>query len=227
MEEIEMRVFEDLSLQNYKRWIIPFVDEVLEYTKLKKGKILDIGAGPGLVVKEFASRSHHFEVIGIDISPKAIQLAKKNCDGLGNVRFLVADVYQLPFPERSFDVVVCKDSLHHFDNLRKALKEMLRVLKKDGFLYLQDLRRDLPKYLLERSVPPDTILKKLQFYSTRAAYTKQELEKTLRELHIHNPQIRTRKVTDQLKKKYKESGIDFVQLKEGFQARYIAIIKPK
>lgn len=226
MEALEMRVFEDLSVQNYKRWIIPLADEALEHIKFRKAKILDIGTGPGLLAKEFALRSKEFGVVGIDFSPIAIKLARKNCRGLKNVNFLVGNAYQLPFPNKSFDMVLCKDTLHHFSNPKKALKEMIRVLKKDGLLYLQDLKRDLPLYLLQRSIPPDTTIKKLQFYSTRAAYTKHELKTILEELRVNNFRIRTKKLTENLRKKYKKKGIDLMQLKEGFQARYIAIVKP-
>lgn len=226
MEEMEMKVFEDLSMENYKRWIIPIVDDVLEYTKLKMRRILDVGCGPGLLVREFALRSKHFEVVGIDTSSTAIELAKKNCAKHTSTKFLIANVHHLPFPDKNFDAVVCKDSLHHFSNLKKALREMLRVLKTDGILYLQDMRRDLPKYLLQRSMPPNTTLKKLQFYSTRAAYTKQELKKVLKDLHINHFHIKTKKVTNTIRKKYSKKEIDPTRLKEGFQARYIGVVRP-
>ena len=77
MEAIEMKVFEELSLQNYKRWIIPFVDEALEISNIKRGSILDIGCGPGLLVREFVRRSKDFSVSGIDISTEAIRIARK------------------------------------------------------------------------------------------------------------------------------------------------------
>ena len=225
MEEIEMKVFEELTLQNYKRWLIPFVDEALTVSKIKKGEILDIGCGPGLLAKEFASRSAKFFVKGIDTSPEAIKMAKKHCKSLRNTDFVVGDASSLPFPESSFNLVVCKDSLHHFGDIKKALKEMKRVLKPNGILYIQDMRRDLPFYLLKRSMPPDTTLKKLQFYSTRAAYTKDEIAKILKNSGISRFQIKTRKLTDTLTKKYKRIDININQLKEGFQARYVISAK--
>lgn len=225
MEAEEMKVFENLSNQNYKRWIIPFVDEALQALNSSSGKILDVGCGPGLLVKELSGRSKDFQVIGIDTSQEAIKLAQKNCRSLKNSRFLIANASKLPFLDSSFDLVVCKDSLHHFPNLKGALQEMLRVLKPKGTLYAQDLRRNLPLYLLRRSAPPDTTLKKLQFYSARAAYTKEEIAGILKQLGIDHFSLRTRNLTEDTKNKYGPQGIPLSQLKEGFQARYTLIAK--
>lgn len=225
MEEKELKVFEDLSKKNYKRWFIPFVDEALQTMKIKEGKILDVGCGPGLLAKEFAVRSRKLEVTGIDTSFYAIRLAQKNCEGLKNTRFQIGNAYKIPFPERTFDLVVCKDSFHHFDNIKRALQEMLRVLKDHGTLYAQDLRRDLPQYLLQRAIPPNTILKKLQFYSARAAYTKKEIQKVLKDLHINTYNVKTKKLSMHIVQAYEKRGLNPTQLKEGLQARYIAIVR--
>ena len=226
MEKIELDTFEKLSLQNYKRWFIPLADNALAEADLTKGQILDVGCGPGLLTKELAQRSKKFQVVGIDIAPYAIRLARKNCKGLTNVTFRLGNVYNLPFLDHSFDLVVCKDSLHHFNNVGRAVKEMYRVTKNGGLLYLQDLRRDLPQYLLQRSIPPNTILKKLQFYSARASYTKKELKKIFKDLGFEGYEVRTRKLTNITRQRYRKKGIDIQQLKESFQARYIATLKP-
>ncbi|TSC75931.1 MAG: type 11 methyltransferase [Parcubacteria group bacterium Gr01-1014_30] len=227
MEKEEMKVFEELSNQNYKRWILPFVDEAMQTLNVESGKVLDIGCGPGLLVKELAKRSKNLRVIGVDVSPEAIKLAKKNCRSLKNVKFLRGDVTSLPFPNGTFDLIVCKDSFHEFPNLRKALQEVMRVLKPGGILYAQDLRRDLPMYLLRRAIPPDTTVKKLQFYSARAAYIKTEIRDILKQLDIQHFFIKTRKLTENIRKNYGKQGISLIQLKEGFQARYILVVKNK
>ena len=219
----EMRVFEKMSSDNYQRWMIPFVDDALSKLKENMAKILDVGCGPGFLVKEIASRGKCFDVYGADLSSHAIRMAKNNCKDLNNAHFKKASVYKLPFPDNAFDMVVCKDSLHHFDDLQKALGEMLRVTKDGGVIYIQDLKRDLPQYLLKRAIPPDTTFKKLQFYSARASYTKEEIKSILKKLKVGSFFIKTRNLAKQLLRKY--SDINPKQLREGFQCRYILTIR--
>src|SRR3989338_70705 len=102
MEKIELDVFEKISKDSYKRWIIPLVDDALTRSLLKKGRILDVGCGPAFLVKEFAKRSNHFVVFGIDISSYAMKQAKNNCKGFRNTVLRKGDAYKLPFPENFF-----------------------------------------------------------------------------------------------------------------------------
>ena len=224
MEITELETFEDVSIRSYHQWMIPLVDDALEKACLTEGKILDIGCGPGLLLKEFASRSRNLMAYGIDISPSAVKMAINNCKSLKGVYFSLANVYRLPFNDDTFDLVVCKDSLHHFNTLNLALLEMLRVVKENGLVYLQDIRRDLPQYLLQRTIPTDTLFKKLQFYSARAAYTKEEIRDTLGMLPIEHFTVKTRKLTKKVHNHY-NGQMDARKLRESFQSRYIAVIK--
>ncbi len=225
MEQVELDAFGEASAVNYKRWLIPLVDEALEKANLQKGKVLDIGCGPGLLTKEVASRSQEFHVSCVDISPYAIELAKKNCKNLRNISFKIGSVDNLPFADNGFDLVLCKDSFHEFPHPKQALKEILRVVKPNGLLYLQDLRRDLPMYLLSRSIPPDTVFKKLQYYSTRASYTKDEVRNMCEGLKFKHVSIRTRKLTKFLRRRYEVQGINIEELRASFQARYVLMVK--
>ncbi len=221
-----MSAFETLSVDSYNRWIIPLVDNVLEKVdNLENLFILDVGCGPGFLARELASRSLKNEVIGIDTSTIAVKMARKNTKSLKNVSFVIGSVVKLPFPKDYFDIVICKDTLHHFSNVKTAIKEMFRVVKPGGFLYIHDLRRDVPNYLLKRVTPPHSITEKLIFYSTRAAYTKEELNSILRKLGIKKFHIATRKVTRSVATRYKKIGVDTMRLKEGFVSRYVVLIR--
>ena len=164
-------------------------------------------------------------MIGIDISLYAIRRAKENCKGLKNVVLKKAAASRLPFDDKVFDLVICKDSLHHFNNLERVLREMYRVVKRDGTVYLQDLRRDLPWRLLKMAIPPKNLFQKLQYYSARAAYTKKELTEIINKLGLKHYVVKTRKITRRVRNNYNKSGINFDQLRASFQSRYIAIIK--
>lgn len=218
-----MQAFEKLSTENYKRWLIPLADDVLTRCKKKNLVILDVGCGPGLLTKELVLRSRNFSVVGIDISRVAVDMAKKNCKKLSNASFFVGNVNNLSFPPNSFDVVVCKDTLHHFNDPKQAMKEMLRVVKKGGLLYIQDLRRDVPWYLLKRVISRNNVMEKLIYYSTRAAYTKEEVGRMVKSLGVKTFHITTRKVTKKLKKKYELKKINISLLRQGFVSRYALV----
>ncbi|MCJ7805513.1 class I SAM-dependent methyltransferase [Patescibacteria group bacterium] len=96
--------------------------------KLAKGanQILDMGCGEGTRLN-FVARGK--ECYGIDISSKAIGLAKKKYSKL---HFTVGDLETLPYKNESFDLVYSAFVFEHLDNPEKVIKEGIRVLRKGG-----------------------------------------------------------------------------------------------
>lgn len=99
----------------------------------KKGKILDIGCGPGRDAKVFIEQG--FTVTGIDISPKMIALAKRH---FSEAQFIVMDIENLEFPKNSFDGIWASASLLHIKqaSLFSVLKNVWALLKSGGIFYL-------------------------------------------------------------------------------------------
>lgn len=225
MDKVELEMFEKLSSVNYKRWMIPLVDNFFEVTKLKSGTVLDLACGPGLLTKELATRTSKIKIYALDYSKFAIKLGKKNCAQFKNTEFKVGDAYNLPYPDNYFNAIICKDSFHHFNKPLAALKEIMRTLKPGGILYLQDLRRDLPSYLIKKATPPDTLIKKLQYYSARAAYTKSEVMAFFKKIGLANATITTRKLDKVDKERYNKLGVSPKTLIESFQSRFVAVAK--
>jgi len=91
-------------------------------------RVLDIGCGPGV---QFLAHVARNEFHGVDISAAALAEAQRN--GLIPHRLAVGDE-PLPFPDRSFDAVVCTDIFEHLFDPLAALVEVRRVLKDDGVL---------------------------------------------------------------------------------------------
>lgn len=100
--------------------------------KKKDIKILDVGCGTG---SAFNFLSPFGEITGIDISDEALKFAKKK-----KINIKKGNITDLPFPNSSFDLVVCFDVLYHayVKDCKKAIMEMNRVLKKDGILLLRE-----------------------------------------------------------------------------------------
>jgi len=112
-------------------------DRIIAHTGLTKtSRILDIGAGPGKGSLPFVERE--ISVISADPSPAMIEQGTKSYPIL---RYVCCGAEELPFRERSFDLVTSAQSFHWFDPPR-ALPELSRVLKPPGFLAVYWNTRD-------------------------------------------------------------------------------------
>lgn len=105
----------------------------LDAIKNVKGKILDIGCGGGNMAKAIKRERPDLKVYGIDISKTAIHAAKKNDQG---VYFVNNSSESLSFKDNYFDAVVMYDVLEHVEKPAKTIKELKRVLKKDGLIHI-------------------------------------------------------------------------------------------
>jgi DNA gyrase subunit B len=90
----------------------------------KDSLVLDLATGTGLIAREFFGKVK--KVTGLDISPDMAKHAEGCMDEI-----VFAPVEQLPFPDNSFDAVVCRQGLQ-FAELDKAIPEIKRVLKPGG-----------------------------------------------------------------------------------------------
>ncbi len=79
-------------------------------------------------------------MVGIDIVEQTLKLNQERVklEGLSNLIFVSYDGVELPFESFEFDLVVTRYSLHHFPAIDQTFKEMKRVLKKTGHLFLSD-----------------------------------------------------------------------------------------
>lgn len=104
------------------------------YTHLRdisNKKILFAGCGNGLECVLAVSRGAN--VIGIDISEKEIELARRNCP---KAEFYVADLERTKFNNNSFDIIVSILAVMYKGNLGSVLKEFRRILKRKGIMIL-------------------------------------------------------------------------------------------
>lgn len=90
---------------------------------LQDKRVLDVGSGEGLyqdIVDDFT---------GLDISTTAARFYHKP--------YVVGSATEIPFPDNSFDVIWTVDVLEHVPKPERALSEMRRVLRPDGYLYIR------------------------------------------------------------------------------------------
>lgn len=101
--------------------------------------IADLGAGEGLVSQLLARRAK--QVWCIDNSPRMVEvgteLAQKN--GLGNLTYKLGDIEQVPLPDKSVDLAILSQALHHAQHPQAAVDEAYRILRPGGQLLVLDL----------------------------------------------------------------------------------------
>lgn len=105
----------------------------------RNDRVLDVACGPAFVTLALAERGAH--VVGVDITDNFIAMARAEASrrNLSNVRFVPGDVEQLPFPDESFDLALCKFAFHHFPRPERVLAEMKRVTTSSGRIILLDM----------------------------------------------------------------------------------------
>jgi SAM-dependent methyltransferase len=105
---------------NLNRKYKTHADRVKDWVKEKK--VLDVGAGDGLITSLLGAK-------GIEFEPEGVRLAQER-----GVDVIQGDAYELPFENNSFEAVTMIDVLEHLENPKKALQEARRVAP---ILYIQ------------------------------------------------------------------------------------------
>jgi ubiquinone/menaquinone biosynthesis C-methylase UbiE len=104
---------------------------------------LDVGCGTGWAIAQAANLVNEKGLFyGVDLSAKMIEKAKNNFSGKDNFHFLQANSESIPLDDDFFDIIICTNSFHHYLHPDKALKEMRRLLKRGGELFVLDPTAD-------------------------------------------------------------------------------------
>jgi len=107
-----------------------WMSDVVQFERFNGKKVLEIGCGAGYDAYQFCKNGAQYT--GIDITPDNPIIAKKHLSLFGfDAKFLEMDVETLSLDEK-FDYVYSFGVLHHTPDLKKALKNIHHVLKKDG-----------------------------------------------------------------------------------------------
>lgn len=113
----------------------PWYRLVLEYLPDLKGKrVLEVACGRGGFARLLASRGAI--VCGADFSGAALDFARRNVSDSSHVSFAQADAQKLPFASEAFDVVISCETIEHLPDPVQALRQMGRVCRGGGLLYL-------------------------------------------------------------------------------------------
>ncbi len=108
-----------------------------------RDRVLDLACGTGdlTFAAEAAAAEEAGTVVGLDLTPRMLQLALRRRGDASRAAFVCGDMLSLPFPAGSFDVVTTGYGLRNVPDLRGALREIRRVLVPGGRVLSLDFNR--------------------------------------------------------------------------------------
>jgi 2-polyprenyl-3-methyl-5-hydroxy-6-metoxy-1,4-benzoquinol methylase len=106
------------------------INKVLRFTKLKNGKVLDIGCATGDRLEVF--RRKGLDTYGVEISSSA-----KYARGHFGLNVKQGNLFEANYPDSFFDIITLHNVLEHMHNPQKIIEEVHRILKEDGTVVIQ------------------------------------------------------------------------------------------
>jgi ubiquinone/menaquinone biosynthesis C-methylase UbiE len=98
--------------------------------------VLDVGTGTGIFMPFLLAKiGRSGRLVALDFAEEMLKRAQAK-GFKGNIEYLNADITSVPLPGEVFDAVVCYSSFPHFKDKREALREINRLLKKGGKLFI-------------------------------------------------------------------------------------------
>lgn len=180
---------------------------------VKDMNVLDISCGEGygsdLLTQEAKS------VIGCDIDEEIIVSASAKYSKNSKLNFRVGDCTKMPFENKSFDVIVSFETIEHFEEHEKFLKEVKRVLLDDGILIISS--PDKTVYSDKRNYHNPDHVKEL---------TKQELVDLLKQFFNNIEVLGQRFVRNSLISKLDEEHINFekIQVDKDVESMFVILV---
>jgi ubiquinone/menaquinone biosynthesis C-methylase UbiE len=122
----------------YQRYLVPAITSIwaadlVDRAKPREGQsVLDIACGTGVVARLAAQRVASGRVVGLDLNDAMLAVARSQPAGGAPIEWMQGSALALPFPDRTFDLVLCQLGLQFFPDKPLALREMHRVLVPAG-----------------------------------------------------------------------------------------------
>lgn len=129
-----------------------------------KKNILDIGSGAGTLCLYYASKG--YEVVGIDVSEKAIYSANKSAKHLGieNAKFFKMN-FPKETPEERYDFIIFTEVIEHLEDDHLALHKIFSLLKTNGIAVISTPSKNAPLFRLGLAVEFDRNVGHLRRYT--------------------------------------------------------------
>ena len=161
MGSVSYRDFTGTGAENYQRYFVPAIatpvsTDLLATADLQPGeRVLDVACGTGVIARLAAEQvGPGGSVAAIDVAPDMIEVARGVPAPPGvAIEWHATDATSLPFPDDSFDVVLCQMGLMFMGDRAAALAEMRRVLAPGGRVVVNTPGRIQPMFeLMEQAI---------------------------------------------------------------------------
>jgi ubiquinone/menaquinone biosynthesis C-methylase UbiE len=151
-ETAKGRMYDHLERKAISRYLPP---------STKGKKLLEVGCGTGHWSRFFSE--YGFEVTGVDISERMIDIAKSK--NISNASFQVADGYSLPFADDTFDVTAAITTLEFVRDAEAVVREMIRCTRKQKGQLLVGVLNGLARLNRNRKKRPESPYAKARLFS--------------------------------------------------------------
>jgi ubiquinone/menaquinone biosynthesis C-methylase UbiE len=188
--EITMEQYSEIMKKQLGKEYLRFAENVIQKIHPAEGStVLEIGPGPGWAGICLVKKRKDLKLTGYEASPDMVRVATANAkqEGLHTIDYMVGfGENMINFKNGEFDLVISRDSLHHWEEPEKVFEEIKRVLKPGGKLYIHDSRRDMNAFgrlivaVFSRFIPHN-----MGYYwktSIAASYTPEEIRNMLNKL---------------------------------------------
>jgi ubiquinone/menaquinone biosynthesis C-methylase UbiE len=148
------------------RWSERLAPLFIQFAGIRDGeRVLDVGCGTGSLARALLSSGTKTRVVGIDPTEDFVSFAKRRMPG-PRAEFHVGIAETLPFPDRSFDVVLALLVMQEMDERSRAVREMVRTTRRGGRIAacLWDFAKSMPMIALfwraAETVAPEAVTRR-------------------------------------------------------------------
>ncbi len=118
-------------------WRHDYKYQLAEIKKIRPGRLIDIGCGPGAFLQLVQSSFPDIQLNALDLSEEMVQETRRRLSDTAVAT--VGDSEHMPLDDSQYQTVTCNMSIHHYPHPQRALNEMYRILTPGGYLLLNDM----------------------------------------------------------------------------------------
>src|SRR3989338_17189 len=165
-----------------------FENDLKRITNARKGKIIEIGCGGGVMSSRLAKQGYQVSVL--DISRNALDVTRKNFGKIGaEGKFIRADLFDMKLKKERYDIVWNQGVIEHFDDINGAIKSMDGLVKKQGYLVIFVPAYNSPLHFFYR-ILSFLRLKSLWPVDDQIFFRKNQLLGAMKSAGAFNPKVR-------------------------------------